>query len=218
MSRLDDFLSHNIEGYLFKDLRMMERDDPDGNGVGYPLLMSACAGIELLGALLSSTRFDTWNHGHVYFGEYWRDVLYASPSPHSSYGAPVYQLVRHGIAHAFFPKGEIGVLRNDSSRHFGRDSNGLLLIDAVQLARDLVTSYENRVKPHLAAATPNAVRTNMEAQLTEMERVYHNQASTHGAPLAAAPLLGATGPVTRSLAPSISNPSLAGPSGPLPVT
>jgi hypothetical protein len=221
MSRLEEFLQTNVEGYLFYDLRTMENDDANGEGVAYPILMSTCAGIELLGALMSGTPFKPFNLGRQFFGEYWRQTLYPAPSPYSTFGDATYQLVRHGIAHAFLLKGVIGVLRKDASRHFVRDAQGFLVIDAVQLARDFVTSYETRVKPLLAAGAgggtgATGMRGRMEQQLTEMEREYQGQALLHGSAFTAAPISSVTGSTTESVTPSgVQVPPLGSPkSGP----
>jgi hypothetical protein len=213
MSRLDDFLAHNIDGYLMYDLRTMQVDDADGKGVGFPLLMSTCAGIEFLGALLSSNSFNTFGKGYVYFGDYWKSALYPAPSPYTGFGDPTYQLVRHGIAHTFLLKGDVGVTRNDPGSHFKRDSTGILMIHAVQLARDFIDSYEHRVKSHLDPAAPPAVRQRMEARLSEIESVYQAQSLHHGSAFQSAPLLGATAPITQSNAPA---GTPGGPTGPLP--
>jgi len=212
MSHLDDFLVHNIEGYLFYDLRTMERDDPDGKGVGFPLLMSTCAGIEFFGALFSTSRFRPFGPGCEYFGEYWRSMLYSPPSPHAAFGDPTYQLIRHGIAHTFLLKGDVGVVRKQPSLHFTRDGQGMLLIDAVQLARDFVESYEKRVKPLLSAGASPGPRSNMEQRLLEMEADFKDQATKHGVSFLNAPMMSATAPMTQSLPPA---GTLGGPTGPL---
>ena len=46
---LDEFLERLIETYLVYDIQFMERDDESGRGVGYPMLMTCCAGIEVVG-------------------------------------------------------------------------------------------------------------------------------------------------------------------------
>lgn len=216
MSRLDEFLAHHVEKYLFYDIGFMERDDETGGGVGYPMLTTCCAGIEFLGALRSKSRFQAHNKGSQYFTDYWQACLYPSPSAYNSFHAQVYQLVRHGIAHSFFTKGSIGVVRKQPALHFTRDANGLLLIDAVQLGRDLIASYLAHVKPVLSDPARTVEKRVMETRLAEMELDFGAQAATHGAGFPAPATLGATGPsgfITQSAAISSAT---GGPTGPLP--
>ena len=225
MSAIDDFLQHYIDGYLAYDIATMSQNDANGNGVGYPLLMTTCAAVELMGALLSPDKFSTFNKGHTYFEEYWNGYLYAAPSKYTPFGAATYQLVRHGIAHAFQTKGEIGVTRHRPDLHFTRDTRNLLIIDAVQLACDFMQSYHRLVKPRLdAPSTPN--RASMDQRLIDMQTVYQSQSLTHGSSFASAPLSGmttittqspatATGPAPGSLTPATPSSGATGPrSGP----
>ena len=214
MSRLDDFLAHHIKGYLFHDISFMEREDEKGRGVGYPLLMTCCAGIEFLGALRSRRQFNAHGMGNQYFADYWQSCLYPVPSPHRTYDQLVYQLMRHGIAHSFFTKGEIGVVRKRPDLHFTRDQNGLLLVDVVQLGRDVINSYDAYIEPVLTDASRASEKVDMERRLSEMESDFSVQAMKQSGAVASAnpsPVIGATGPITQSVAPSPSS----GPSGPL---
>jgi hypothetical protein len=172
MSNLEAFLQHNVEGYLFGDLREMQCVP-----VGYPLLMTAFAGIEMLGALLSTSRFSARN-GPTYFGSYWKTHLYPSLKGTEGIGNVLYKLARHGIAHAFVVKGPIGVVRSQPTLHLTQDSQGMFFIDAVQLANDFMESFEARVKPLVASVTGAINRTTMSARLQEMETDYQTQAAT----------------------------------------
>jgi hypothetical protein len=214
MSHLDDFLAHHIETYLFYDIRFMERDDENGGGVGYPMLMTCCAGIEFLGALRSPTRFQAHSTGYQYFADYWQSCLYPAPSPNNPFYQPVYQLIRHGIAHSFFTKGDIGVVRKQPNLHFTRNASGLMLVDAVQLGRDLIGSYGTHIKPILIDSARAAEKANMELRLSEMETDFATQATKNGGNFPGAglgSLPGATGAVTQSVA----MPGSLGPTGPL---
>jgi hypothetical protein len=216
MSRLDDFLAHHVEKYLFYDIRFMEQDDANGGGVGYPMLMTCCAGIELLGALRSTSRFQTHGCGDKYFADYWQNCLYPPPSRFAGHHARVYQLVRHGIAHLFFTKGNIGVVRKQPTLHFMSDRSGLFLIDAVQFGRDLIDSYTRAVKPILSDPARLAEKAGMEARLAEMESEFGSQATRHAGASAPNAHLGATGPTTQSAASASSRPGGAlGPTGPI---
>lgn len=216
MSRLDEFLAHHVDKYLFYDIRFMERDDEAGGGVGYPMLMTCCAGIEFLGALRSRSRFQAHSKGSQYFTDYWQACLYPNPSAYNAYHTQVYQLVRHGIAHSFFTKGSIGVVRKRPALHFTRNADGLLLIDAVQLGRDLIASYSEHVKKVLSDPTRAAEKGVMETRLAEMEADFGAQAATHGAGFPAATSSGATGPAALITQSAAVSSATDGPTGPLP--
>lgn len=217
MSRLDDFLAHHIEGYLFYDIRFMTRDDEEGGGIGFPMLMTCCAGIEFLGALRSQSRFRAHGTGNEYFTEYWESCLYPAPSLRSAYHNSVYQLIRHGIAHSFFTKGNIGVVRKQPDRHFVLDAtSGLVLVDAVQLGLDLISSYNMHVKPVLMDPDRTSEKATMESRLCEMESDFAIQAAKLSARFLASGMAsptsepGLTGAITQS-----AGIGASGPTGPL---
>jgi hypothetical protein len=174
---LDWFLAHNVEGYLFHDLRVMQRtsapEGAPGGALGYPLLMSTFAGIELLGAVLSQEKFDT-NAGQRYFQLYWEGFLY--PTSHQTARPVVYKLARHGIAHAFLLKGPLGVVKGQPVHHLQYGANGAFYIDATQLATDFMVSYETRVRPFLSTSSAQLNRQTMVQRLEEITKAYGEQA------------------------------------------
>jgi len=181
MANLAKFLAKNIEGYLFNDLRSLIGTPPlagqEDKGVGYPLVMTAFAGIELLGALLSKKTFDA-HDGDIYFKNYWTKYLYLSLPDTENIGVSLYRLVRHGIAHSYVLKGQIGVLRRQPSLHLKRNDGGLVCIDAVQLANDLIQSYDSIVPSIVALRTGTVNGITMSQRLNEMEDRYKTQASS----------------------------------------
>lgn len=168
MSKLEEFLDHNVEGYMFNDLREMQ-----SISVTYPLLMTTFAGIELLGALFSKSEFDTYSGGE-YFSSYWNEHLYPSLKDKEKFGPQLYRLIRHGIAHAFLLKGHIVVGRSLPSLHLTWTA-GVLYVDAVRMANDFMVSYSEKVKPLIANITSNVV-VGMSKRLAEMEAEYKKQA------------------------------------------
>jgi hypothetical protein len=207
MTDLETFFQHNVEGYLFGDLREMQRVP-----IGYPLLMTTFAGIELLGALLSTSRFNTYD-GSVYFTLYWKTHLYPGLNDTEAIGNVLYQLVRHGIAHGFVLKGPMAVFCSEPGVHLTRDSSGLIRVDAVQLATDLMDSFTAQVKP-LVTSTAGVDGTSMVARLREMETDYLAQAAK--LPVASVfPLstVATTANVSHSIA-SNSGPANRGQTGP----
>lgn len=213
MTDVEAFLKRNIEGYLFYDLRAMQQDDANGEGVGYPLVMSTCAGIEILGALLSASAFNNRpGTGSGYFNAFWRDYLYPPPSVNGAVGDTLYQLVRHGIAHGYVLKGNIGVLRKRPELHLATDASGLLYIDAVELSNNLMAAYRTRVVPILAKTVGPVSRASMQDRLTEMEATYLAQAAKNqifSLPASLTPPA-ATTAISQSAVPSVTS---APPSG-----
>lgn len=161
MTDLETFLKNDIEGFLFNDLRQMQHPDLK---VTFPLVMTAFAGIELFGSLLSTSRLRT--DGERYFAEYWSLHLYPSPGVREC-GVPLYRLVRHGLAHLFLLKGPVATGRYLPSLHLKR-SGGHFYIDAVQLANDLMASYKRCVRHVADQATGNPSAETMAARLKDI--------------------------------------------------
>lgn len=166
---LDEFLKTTFEGYLLGDLRSMKNvppPPPDEYGAcGFSIVLVCCSGIELLGGLMSSKRFNDLE-GKAHFTSFWRGTLYNSDSAKGTVAAAVYALARNGIAHTFATKPGITV----STQHAGTENhlavtNGTLMIDAIQLANDLEHCYQTRVCPRLQVPEH---RQQMQERLNEM--------------------------------------------------
>ena len=140
------FLDHNVEEFLIKDLEAMIQ----GSRVCYPIVMTACAGIELLGSLFS----DEFNSlaGSGYFRRYWTQYLYPTRDHTREMGDALYTLVRNGLSHMFLPAEQIGVTGARPHAHLTRDSHGRVIIDAHQLAKDFIRSYRFDFKPLIAGS------------------------------------------------------------------
>jgi hypothetical protein len=163
MADLPGFLKHNIEGYLFSDIRKLQVSSPRADGVGYPLLMTVFSGIEFLGALLSP------NTKAKAFDFYWRTHLYPSSPARASFGDPLYNLVRHGIAHSFLMKGHLGVQQRTPESHLHQDPTERFIIDAAELGDDFICSYKQTVRPLLDDPAHSRMRKDMEARLDKIE-------------------------------------------------
>lgn len=210
MNDLDDFLKHNIEGYLFGDLRAMQSIP-----VTYPLLMSTFAGVELLGELLYEKDAPKRSErGRAYFVEYWTEYLY--PLSTSAIGNSLYTLVRNGIAHGFAPRGPIAVSREDPQRHLHRDASGVVIIDAVKLADDFIASYHHCVKPRVEAADGRTV----SATFARMKEEYWGKKDIEGAnfphapPSLPRPLSRAQMPLSQSIGATLSSTMAIADAGP----
>jgi hypothetical protein len=160
---LNEFLTQRIEGYLFEDLTRFEALPNEAQGdLGYPMLMTCFSGIEMLGALVSPKHLDFARDGHIRFFKYWKDFLYVNDPDRSKLGPRVYQLGRHGIAHTFAAKSGILVTRKPSDGHLVQVDEELL-VNAVQLARDLRSSFDTRFKTFITGAGEEAATIVLKA-------------------------------------------------------
>jgi hypothetical protein len=135
---------------------------------GYPMLSTAFAGIELLGALTYPNSFAP-HQGAAHFAHFWENYLYPSAG-RKDVGAPLYQLVRHGVAHVFVAKGPINVHKKNPTWHLVRDSDGSVHIDAWELKVDLQRTYTGVICGN------TSLTATMAKNLNEMERTYTEQA------------------------------------------
>jgi len=176
---IDDFLEVNVEGYLLNDLENMAnyRICTSSYGeLGYPLIVSTIAGMELLGGLLSHNTFDK-NKGDSYFREYWKNYLGQNTRYRNreNFIDIVYQLVRHGIAHGFIVKPGILIVKNNPQKHLSyqiENTTKALIIDAVEFYKDFKDSYCNHVKSDISN-----LKQNMQNRLNEMICCYQTQSN-----------------------------------------
>jgi hypothetical protein len=209
MPDLNAFVEHNIEGYLFNDLRHMQQIP-----VGYPLLMATFAGIELLGALTSPATFNPYR-GSSYFQSYWTAHLYPRLKDTNRIGKVLYKLVRHGIAHGFVLKGPIGVTRDATHLHLTRNADGIIRVDAVRLADDFMTSFETSVRPLLTSSSSMVNASTMSARLHEIDAAYQEEYQKEAAkfPVTTADAVAETAAVSHSTLPPPTSPPSGRPSG-----
>jgi hypothetical protein len=169
---LDEYLAQFIEGYLLEDLRSMGSISPPANtaygAVGYPMVMTAMAGIEVLGVLTSKSKFSAEN-GSDRFGDFWRHYVYVEQPALQRLHSLVYQMVRHGLAHAFLAKPMIRVTKHRDPNHLRRVKDGeVLILDALTLADDFATAYGQRLRPRIVGE----VRATMETRFNELREAY----------------------------------------------
>jgi hypothetical protein len=199
-AKLETFLSNNLEGYLFEDIETLKgavpRDGMTCGAAGYPLLMTVFAGIELLGSLVSASTFDK-DKGANRFDEFWQNYLYTGDSSRQAAGRVLYKLARHGLAHAFLVKGDLDVYKGAPYMHLTRSASGTVSVDAVELATDLRSTYESKIKPVAIPGSP--LFNTMSTRLAEMEAEYARQASkVMPSLMLPAPLTSTTATVTSS--------------------
>ncbi len=153
MTDLVSFLEEYVEGFLFHDLQSMEdvtlEEGEKYGGCGYSMLGSMLAGMELLGALVSSKTFKK-KRGSFNFLGYWKHYLCRCDQ---RYNVPVldelmHELVRNGIAHTFLAKPGVFVSKGKPAGHLARDpERGQIVVDAAVLFHDFRDSYFRLVKP-----------------------------------------------------------------------
>ncbi len=124
---------------------------------------------------------------------------------HETLGLPVYELVRHGLAHQFLAKPSVCVYKVvDNPHHLKRDRHGDLILDAQVLAADLERAYYEILKPMVVTD-----RARLDKNLQEMIRQYEEQAREHRATIAAVPMFtGLTSGPTGSPFAVANSPSL----------
>lgn len=185
------FAEKVIEGYLFKDLENMVELQPkpgqDKGAVGYPMIMTICSGIEVLGALLYPNPIKklTNNIGRDHFRHYWDNYLVAHKSSvYLGLAELVYSLVRHGVAHSFIAKGGVLVYKPRPStiipenlRHMNVDvSRQTISINPVEFFKDFSNSYFGLIKPIIFSSARNPLKNDMQARLNELLSSYEAQA------------------------------------------
>jgi hypothetical protein len=162
-----DFVNKFVDGYLFSDLATMKSAAPltgnDGH-LGYPILMTCAAGIELFGILVSTIPFEPKPSKN--FLRYWEEHLYPA-SPRREAGNAVYQLVRHGIAHNFATKVAFEVTKGGP--HHLTTADEVTIIDACTLADDLRSSFDALLRPIVNGLPAHGISAaSVQARLDEI--------------------------------------------------
>lgn len=183
---IEKFLERFVEGYLFKDLdtlTVIEPTPPSADGaVGYPMMLTCVAGIELLGALLAASQFRV-DAGVGAFVWYWNRWLGQVDSKYTAknLGSVVRSLVRNPLAHTYITAPGIYVTKRNRSQHLSCDWQKLvLIIDCDQLAEDLKGSYYQGVRPivdgkSLQIGNLTISRASMQKRLDEIAQVRSDQ-------------------------------------------
>jgi hypothetical protein len=153
--KLEEFFEKIIDGYLFLDLASMAEDTDNnggrGGGVGYPMLQTIMSGIELLGAIISKN-YKANSSGEGYYSRYWIQVLSKYKPEYKIHRDLFRELIRHGIAHIYLPKGPIAVTKERYSSHLSLDhlrgiEKPVFIIDVLTFYEDFKKSYENFIRP-----------------------------------------------------------------------
>lgn len=144
---LAQFLAKYVDGYLIEDIERLKAVVPEEGkemgACGYPLVMTVCSGIELLGAVSSPRKIDFRRRDlpSLNFLRYWRTYLYPKDRNFKRAGRGVYGLARHGVAHAFLMKGPLVVTKREAGPPLSRTPEREVVINSTTLADDFINSY-----------------------------------------------------------------------------
>ncbi|MHB1134257.1 MAG: hypothetical protein ACYC4L_17955 [Chloroflexota bacterium] len=182
---LRTFFTDYVDGYLFEDLRSMHEftlpPERKTGGLGYTMLLTILAGMELLGYLLyNKTYTPRPDLGATHFEEYWTRYLSHEVDKYGDREVAmiVRSSLRNGIAHVFLAKPGIEVKRGDPRRHMTRGSeSGRFIIDPDSLFEDFKRSYNSRVRPIVFDGTRNEWTSSdqMQEQLNAVIDTYSNE-------------------------------------------
>ncbi|HUD44300.1 MAG TPA: hypothetical protein VMR41_02025 [Patescibacteria group bacterium] len=176
---IDDFLKQFVEGYLFGDLESMSKVSvPAGQsfgGVGYPMVATVLAGIELLGQLLMpNTDSFNPNSGNDYFLNYWDNYFSKQYVEYTGLGRLFRQLMRNGIAHTFVAKPGIFVEKGTNRQMSIDTTKQEIYIDCNVFFKEFENSYLKLVQPLIdgTAASSLTTKANIQIRLDNLGIVY----------------------------------------------
>ena len=186
---IEDFIDHNLTGYLFSDLDTMANfellEGRKYGGVNYPMLMTILAGIELLGALVnprgSVKKINNKKviEGDAHFVHFWQRYLSEDNLKYKGLNNLFYHLLRNGIAHTFIAKHNIYVYKS-SPHHLSYEiTKPELVVGCKEFAKDLKTTYEKRIVPILSVKNeknPDIIsRGRMQSNLDDLLDFYEEE-------------------------------------------
>lgn len=211
---LRDFLRTYVDGYLVSDLRTMlaVRPAADHGALGYPIVASTFAGIELLGTLSFQSGAEVClDNGRTYFRHFWQDWMYYGEADRSGLADVVYDLLRNGITHTFVgrPRIEVGRFSMTSNWHLKRKrGTEVLHVEADVLADDFMRAYQVF---RLRIQDDQVFARHVNARFTEFVRLVRAKAEPHKARIRKAPDHDEQSPalpISTSSVRSVTSPSL----------
>jgi hypothetical protein len=122
-------------------------------------IIHAMAASLALRSVRLSERFEPYD-GAKQFDHFWKQGLYPSDPARADLAPTIYELVRHGLAHAFVTKPMILVTKNKGTKNHLRQNAGVLTVDCLALADDFRAAYERFVRPQLLAPAQRAALQN----------------------------------------------------------
>ena len=175
---VDDFFADFIDGYLASDLDTMSKANrAEGlmyGDVGYPMVLTTLAGIELLGVLLLPTTTPvTRRNGRNRFLRFWNDYLAKDFSVYSGFGDLFYGLLRNGVAHTYTAKHGVYVTKGSGAPLRYDAANRQVTIDSNVFAQDFLSVYRKNVLPLLSSEDDAGLNAmSMQTHLDELMKLY----------------------------------------------
>lgn len=192
--KLEDFLSLNIEEYLFKDLNNLAAITVPKGEVGeasYPMLASILAGMELLGMIVSQCNpVEKVNKkleidGNKHFTHFWIYYLSQYDKKYSGFNRLFYDLLRNGIVHSFMVKQHIIVYKTTLKHMHYSMIPSQLVIGCNELFKDFQGAYFQLVLPMRVTenSTTHVNRDKMQSNLDSILGLYSSEADIQFAQL-----------------------------------
>jgi hypothetical protein len=119
-------------------------------GLGYPMMMTTLAGMELLGGLTinDSEEFDA-NKGRKYFLHYWDTFFTVENESYKGLGGLFYELIRHGLVHTYVAKQGIFIEKGSNKEISIDQANQQVYVDCNIFYKEFKASYQKLVRPTL---------------------------------------------------------------------
>ena len=181
---IDDFLAKFVKGYLLHDLESMAQISlPPGQNdgvVGYPMIATVLAGMELLGWILSPGNivFDPAGGSNGYFLNFWNNYFTKQYPQYSNLGRLFRKLMRNGIAHNFVAKSGI-IVQKGSGQIVSIDSaRQEIYIDCIVFYKEFEDTYHKLVEPIVnnLASSSLTTKKDMQQRLDDLSLNYSSEA------------------------------------------
>ncbi len=144
-------------------------------GVGYPMVATTLAGMELLGQLLmpNTDPFDQ-SKGNEYFLNYWNNYFSQKYPEYTGLGRLFRQLMRNGISHTFVAKPGIFVEKGTNRQMSVDTTRQEIYIDCNVFYMEFEDSYSLLVKPiiDVSATSPATTKATMQTRLDNLSTSY----------------------------------------------
>jgi hypothetical protein len=170
---VEEFLKTVVDDYLLHDLESMANftvQPVTVGALGYPMMISTLAGMELLGSLLMPSKKP--NNSEQCFLEYWDNYLVEEQPVYTELGRLFLNLLRHGIAHMFIAKPGIFIEKGTGHQVtiYDYGSRQELHLDCIVFFEDFRKSYFHKVKP-IVDGTAKSSRTNVSITQSRLEKI-----------------------------------------------
>lgn len=181
---VEDFFTQFVDGYILNDLKSMaDITLPAGQtsgGVGYPMVSTTLAGMELLGELLmpNTDPFNP-NDGSIYFLNFWDNYFAVQNPAYTGLGRLFRQLMRNGISHTFVAKPGIFVEKGTNRQMSVDTARQEVYIDCIVFYKEFEESYMRLVRPIIDGTATSAATTkqNIQTRLDNLATAYSNDST-----------------------------------------